>query len=246
MPIKTPENLPDPIERIKALRTPGTKSFIDNFLASGKANNDFSGPSIYVPQALKNSISAPGTININPNDVTALANALDGIPYINVYDSIILHELGHAYTATRVALDYQKIPDKIIDWCFNREALASLFVFNYLVERKISDGILVVPGPGIPANLYDLMAASVKGLTPGSIAYEVAATATAKARYKASPAYRKYCLDFATKGGLPPGYYPPPTPTEGGGGSAGGGGGGGGGGLPLKIPGGYWREVPSD
>ena len=245
MPIKTPSNPPLPMARLQALRGSQPVAFFDKFIAQGSAENTYDGRSIYVPKPIKNGISEPGAIFINPHDVTSLANAIVGLPYLKAYDSILLHELGHAFYATRVALDYQTDPAKILDWCYKREALASLFVFNYLVDRGITGGSLVVPGPGIPADLYSLMAASVAGLTPGSIAYENAAIALAKAKYQASPEYRKVCEGFAAKGGLPPGFYPPPAPTEGGGGSAGGGGGGGGGGS-LKIPSGYWREVPSE
>lgn len=235
---------PDPRVVINNLKSPNTSSFINNFLAvtTIEFTTDHS---TYQPGPLVNNIAGPGKLAINPHDATALANAMpDAIPWMNAYQSIILHELGHAFYATRSNTAYSGDPAKRVEWCYEREGLASLFVFNYINEQGIgNEGTTIVPGPGRPVDLYATLLSAVAGLTPGSLAYENAVISAAKAKFKASPKYRAYCEAWANGGGLPPAYYPPPPPPTGG---VGGGGGGGGGGGSTKIPGGYWEPVPSN
>lgn len=242
MPVTTPNNPPDPALIIKNSASPNTQSFINNFLASSQTAFT-SDHSTYVAGPLQNNIAGPGTLFVNPADATALANALpEAIPWMSAYTSIILHELGHAYYATRSNSAYTSDPAKRVEWCYEREALASLYVFNYMTERGITDGGLVVPGPGKPLDLYATLLSAVTGKTPGSLAYENAVIAAAKAKFAASPKYKALCQAWANGGGLPPAYYPPPPPPGGGGGSGGGGGGAG----TAKIPGGYWQPVPEN
>lgn len=194
---------------------------------------------------LVNNISAPGTVNINPFDVTATANMNpEQIPWVNTYKSVVLHEVGHAWSATRVATDYTSDPVKIVEWCFTREALASLYAFNVLTELGITDGSMIVVGPPEgPVDIYAIMLASVQGTDPRSSSYEAKLLAAARGKFSRSPKYRTYCEGFAKKGGLPPGYFPPPT-DDGSGSSPGGT-------VPMppayvpKIPGGYWQPVPN-
>lgn len=82
MPIKTPSNPPLPMERLQALRGSQPAAFFDKFIVQGSADNTYDGRSIYVPKPMKNGISEPGAIFINPHDVTSLANAIGGIPYL--------------------------------------------------------------------------------------------------------------------------------------------------------------------
>jgi hypothetical protein len=243
MPVTTPTNPPDPKQVINNLKSPNTASFINNFLATSTIVFT-SNHSTYEPGPLNNNIAGPGTMSINPRDATDLSNALPNAnPWMSAYQSIILHELGHAFYATRSNTAYSGDPAKRVEWCYEREALASLFVFNYINEMGLGgEGTIVVPGPGAPADLYGLLLSSVTGKTPGSLAYENAVIAAAKAKFKGSARYRAYCEAWAAGGGLPPAYYPPPPPP----GSSGGGGGGGGGAGTTKIPGGYWEPVPSN
>lgn len=82
--------------------------------------------STYQPGPLVNNIAGPGKLAINPHDATALANAMpDAIPWMNAYQSIILHELGHAFYATRSNTAYSGDPAKRVEWCYEREGLAS-------------------------------------------------------------------------------------------------------------------------
>lgn len=243
MTVTTPTSPPDIKQTIRGLKSPNTSSFIDNLLST--ATFQFTSEhSTYAPGPLNNNIATPGVMSINARDATELSNALpDAIPWLNAFQSIILHEIGHAYYATRSNTAYTGDPAKRVEWCYEREALASLFVFNYINELGIGGGgTIIVPGPGKPADLYATLLSAVTGKTPGSLAYENAVIAAAKAKFAASDKYRKYCVAWANGGGLPPPYYPPPPPP----GSGGGWGGGGGGAGTAKIPGGYWEPVPSN
>ena len=82
MPIKTPSNPPLPMEKLQVLRGSQPAAFFDKFIVQGSADNTYDGRSIYVPKPMKNGISEPGAIFINPHDVTSLANAIGGIPYL--------------------------------------------------------------------------------------------------------------------------------------------------------------------
>ena len=245
MPINLPTNLPSPADSLESLRTPNNSSFITNYMnGGGTVTNSYGGDhSHYDPMPLHNNISAPGKITINVHDVTALANSNPEWDFWQpAYLSILLHELGHAFYATRVGSDYTSDPAKMMEWCFNREALASLFVFNTITELgHYPDGGLIVPGPGLPIDLYDAMAKEVQGINPASFEYERKLLAYARSKYSANKKYRDMCTKWVNGGGLPPQYLPPAVP----------GGGGSGGSVPMplpyikdKIPGGYWQEVP--
>ncbi|MEO5934215.1 MAG: hypothetical protein ABIQ08_11795 [Duganella sp.] len=249
MTIRTPTTLPDIVTRIRAYKTPQTATWNDNFSANVTAVYFASQKdhSYYAPKPFENTISPPGKIYINPNDATNLANVIGGIPYHLASDAIILHEMGHGFYATEVGLGYTTDPAKMLDWCFGREAYASMFVFNIGQERVAQGlGASIVPGVDGTPDLYATMLAAVAGLTPGSVAYKNALLSAAKAKFAGSTAYRQACTAFANGGGLPPSYFPPaiPMPPSTGGSTP----------APVpantnaegrpKIPGGYWKELP--
>lgn len=243
MPLTAPANPPDPRARLNTLKTPKTASFIDNYFAQGglAVNSNLAEHSHYDPKPLQNNLSPPGKITIRIPDATTLANLNPGFSYWQpAYDSILLHELGHAFYASRVGSDYTSDPTKMMEWCFNREALASLFVFNYIRERGFTEGEIIVPGPGLPIDLYAVMAAAVVGVNPESFEYEKKLLDAARAKFANNKRYRDACTKWVNGGGLPPEYVPGAT--------TGGGGGGGSGGVPLPfpayvpIPGGYWAN----
>lgn len=247
MTIRTPSVLPDIKARIRAYRTANTASWNDNFSAAVEVEYLTQiGHSYYAPKPFQNTISPPGKMYISPNDATALANVLGGIPWGKANDAIIQHEMGHGFYATLVGLDYTTDPAKMLEWCFQREAYASMFVFDIGQERGVGEST-IVPGVDGTPNLYETMVAAVRGLTVGSVAYKNALLAAAKAKFAGSKQYRDACTAFANGGGLPPTYYPPaiPMPPNTGGSSTP---------APIpantngegrpKIPGGYWKEMP--
>lgn len=199
------------------LHKPSISSFVDNYFAQGGSagailNGDNSS---YAPGQWVNAISLPGIITINLSDVTATANANPNIgSWYGAYISIILHELGHAFYATAMAGGYTTVPAERLEWCYNREAYASMFVYDFIVNNGYVQDELIVPGPGIPGDLYPILAAAVAGEVVGSKKYKDKLLAAARAKFSTNKRYREICTKFAYGQGLPPAYFPPVIPDS--------------------------------
>lgn len=133
MPFTNPSTFEPPEKVIKRLNGANIASFISNFFAqSGTAESVISGVnSNYAPGPWQNGISLPGKITINIGDVTATANANPNLGSWNgAYYSIILHELGHAFYATTMALRYTTDPAKKLEWCYEPTSAGKLIVIS--------------------------------------------------------------------------------------------------------------------
>jgi hypothetical protein len=240
MPVSVNFNLEN---TLRSISSTSLNSYVDAYISqSGGFVYDSRSHSYYETKPLVNNIAAPGMVHINPNDILGSAAKLETSP-LHALKAVLVHEMGHAYNATQDQTGYTADPVKMYEWCINREAGAAAFSFKVTTELIAQGGYLPVVGPPTAIDLYNTLAAAVWGIDPKSLAYTQALIKTAAAVYAADPQYKIYCTEWINGGGLPPGYIPPLNPPSGGGGGGGHGGGGGGAGS-VKVPGGYWQEVP--